>query len=245
VDPLGLCSNWSGMGQLFLAGVATALISAVVIGGPIVAILGAASWLGAPIGILTAIKTGLFLGGLLSMGVTIATAGVQAQAGCWNQVAFTLGNLIGGALVAAIAGMMSSGGGSGGSGGGGGARGSVVLFHGTTGAGARSILSGGLLPVSQNTAPFPSGSFFTHTGAQGQIAASHWAARSASLHGGNPVLLRGVMSQELFNSLNAQGLIQTGPVPGLPFFPPQTVILPNGLGAAGRGIQWSIAPLMF
>jgi hypothetical protein len=36
-----------------------------------------------------------------------------------------------------------------------------------------------------------------------------------------------------------------GPVAGLPFFPPQTVILPEGLGAASKGIQWSTAPLTF
>jgi hypothetical protein len=119
----------------------------------------------------------------------------------------------------------------------------VELFHGTTSAGARSILTEGLLPVSKNTAPFPAGSFFTHAGAEGQVAASHWAARSAGLHGGQPVLLRGTMSQELFNSLTSQGLIRTGPVPGLPFFPPQTVILPEGLGAASSGVQWTITPL--
>jgi hypothetical protein len=53
------------------------------------------------------------------------------------------------------------------------------------------------------------------------------------------------MSPELFNAMVSQGLIQTRDVPALPFFPPQTVILPEGLGAANGGIQWSIAPLTF
>ena len=105
--------------------------------------------------------------------------------------------------------------------------------------------SNGLRPVSRNTAPFPGGSFFVHTGPEGQVAASHWAARSAGLFGDSPALLRGTMSPELFNAMVSQGLIQTGDVPGLPFFPPQTVILPEGLGAANGGIQWSIAPLTF
>ena len=80
----------------------------------------------------------------------------------------------------------------------------VELFHGTTSAGARSILREGLRPISTNTAPFPAGSFFTHVGAEGQVAASHWAGRSAGLYGGNPVLLRGMMSAEVFENLSAQ-----------------------------------------
>lgn len=121
----------------------------------------------------------------------------------------------------------------------------VELFHGTTSAGARSILREGLRPISTNTAPFPAGSFFTHVGAEGQVAASHWAGRSAGLYGGNPVLLRGTMSAEVFESLSAQGLIRTVPTPGLPFFPPQTVILPKGLAAASSATKWSVAPLSF
>jgi hypothetical protein len=135
----------------------------------------------------------------------------------------------------------AAGAGRGGAASGGGAM--VELYHGTTASGAKSIMTEGLMPVSRHTAPFPAGSFFTHVGANAQLAASHWAARSGSLYGGSPTLLRGTMSQELFNTLSAQGLIKTGPVPGLPLFPPQTVILPEGLGAASAGIRWSVAPL--
>jgi hypothetical protein len=128
--------------------------------------------------------------------------------------------------------------------GGGGA--TVELFHGTTQAGAESIMSDGLLPVSRNTAPFPGGSFFTHAGEAGQVGASHWAAsRATGLPGGAPTVIRGTMPQALFDSLSGQGLIRTGPVPGLPYFPPQTVILPGGLPAASGGIQWSVVPLTF
>jgi hypothetical protein len=41
--------------------------------------------------------------------------------------------------------------------------------------------------VVADTAPFPAGSFFTHTGTEGQVAASHWAARSVELYGEAPV----------------------------------------------------------
>jgi RHS repeat-associated protein len=126
-----------------------------------------------------------------------------------------------------------------------GAGATIELFHGTNTSGARSILSEGLRPVSTNTAPFPAGSFFTHTGTEGQVAASHWAARSVELYGEAPVLLRGTVSRQLFDSLASQGLIKTGSVPGLPFFPPQIVILPEGLGAANLGMRWSIASLIF
>ncbi|HYQ40701.1 MAG TPA: RHS repeat-associated core domain-containing protein, partial [Polyangiaceae bacterium] len=121
----------------------------------------------------------------------------------------------------------------------------IEFFHGTTEGGATSILANKILPVSKNTAPFPAGSFFVHLGPEGQVAASHWAASRAGLFGDSPALLRGTMAPELFNAMVTQGLIQTGDVPGLPFFPPQTVILPQGLDAANGGIQWSFAPLTF
>jgi RHS repeat-associated protein len=127
----------------------------------------------------------------------------------------------------------------------GGGSGMVTLFHGTTNSGAQSILQDGLLPVSTNTGAFPAGSFFTHVGGDAQVAASHWAARSAPLHGGSPVLLQGTMPQALFNSLSSQGLIRTSATPGLPFFPPQTVILPDAFGAVNGAIQWSPAKLVF
>jgi hypothetical protein len=124
--------------------------------------------------------------------------------------------------------------------------GTVELFHGTTQAGAGSIMSEGLLPVSRNTAPLPAGSFFTHAGEGGQVGASHWAAsRATSLPGGAPTVLRGTMPQATFDSLSSQGLIRTGPVPGLPYFPQQTVILPGGLPAASGQIQWTVVPLTF
>ena len=124
--------------------------------------------------------------------------------------------------------------------------GTVELFHGTTQAGAESIIADGLLPVSRNTAPFPAGSFFTHAGEGGQVGASHWAAsRATGLLGGAPTVLRGTLPQATFDSLTAQGLIRTGPVPGLPYFPQQTVILPGGLRAASGQIQWTIVPPIF
>jgi hypothetical protein len=124
--------------------------------------------------------------------------------------------------------------------------GTVELFHGTTQAGAESILSKGLLPVSRNTAPFPAGSFFTHAGEEAQVAASHWAARSASLYGGSPSVLRVTVPQSLFDALSAEGWIRTGPTPGLPWFPPQTVLLPEALGAvSGSRPLWTVVPLTF
>lgn len=54
-----------------------------------------------------------------------------------------------------------------------------------------------------------------------------------------------MMSAEVFENLSAQGLIRTVPTPGLPFFPPQTVILPKGLAAASSATKWSVAPLSF
>jgi len=90
--------------------------------------------------------------------------------------------------------------------------GTVELFHGTTQAGAKSIMSEGLQPVSRNTAPFPSGSFFTHAGEGGQVGAFQWAAsRATGLPGGAPTVLRGTMPQAVFDSLSSQGLIRTGP----------------------------------
>ena len=121
--------------------------------------------------------------------------------------------------------------------------GSVELFHGTTESGARSILSEGLLPVSRNTAPFPEGSFFTFEGPLGGRAASHWASRSSRLYGGKPVALRGTMPQQLFDDLSRQGMIRTSAVAGVSGFPPQTVILPEGLPAASPAIKWSPIPL--
>lgn len=53
------------------------------------------------------------------------------------------------------------------------------------------------------------------------------------------------MSQELFNTLQSNGLIRTGPTPGLAQFPEQNVILPQGLGQASDGIQWTVVPLVF
>jgi hypothetical protein len=123
--------------------------------------------------------------------------------------------------------------------------GAVALFHGTTAAGAQSILSEGLLPVSRHTAPYPAGSFFTHIGEDAQVAASHWAARSSALYGGRPLVLCGTLSYALFDTLRAQGLIRTSAVPGLPFFPAQTVILPEALGTVNGQIQWTVIPLRF
>lgn len=88
-----------------------------------------------------------------------------------------------------------------------------------------------MLPVSTNTAPFPAGSFFTTAGTEGQLAASHRAARSAHLYGGTPAVVRGTIPQAVFDNLIAQGWVKTVSVPGLPFFPEQTVVLPEGLAA--------------
>jgi hypothetical protein len=96
----------------------------------------------------------------------------------------------------------------------------------------------------QNTAPFPAGTFFTHMGADADLVASHWAA-IRSRGGLGPTLLRGTMPRSVFESLSARGLIRTGPTPGLPFFPPQTVILPEALAEASEAMQWVVAPLRF
>jgi hypothetical protein len=118
---------------------------------------------------------------------------------------------------------------SGGAGVGGG--GSRFIFHGTTGSAAQSILSpSGVQAMSTNTAPFPAGSFFTHEGGElAHVAASHWSARSAALYGSPGAVLRGEVPAEVMRSLEQQGLVRTGPVPGLPFFPHQTVFLPEAL----------------
>ena len=58
-----------------------------------------------------------------------------------------------------------------------------------------------------------------------------------------PVALRGTMPQQLFDDLSRQGMIRTSAVAGVSGFPPQTVILPEGLPAASPAIKWSPIPL--
>jgi hypothetical protein len=49
----------------------------------------------------------------------------------------------------------------------------------------------------------------------------------------------------LFDELSASGFIVTGPLPGLPFFPNQTVIFPPAFGAVNGQMVWTITPLEF
>ena len=58
-----------------------------------------------------------------------------------------------------------------------------------------------------------------------------------------PVALRGTMPQQLFAHLSGQGMTRTGAVAAVSGFPPQTVILPEGLPAASPAIKWSPIPL--
>ena len=114
------------------------------------------------------------------------------------------------------------------------------FVHGTSEASANNIVSGGVRAVSTNTAPLPAGSFFTFesTRASAEIAASHFALRHTS--SANVRLLLGRVPISVLDDLITRELVKTGPTPGLPFFPHQTVFLPEAFETLNAHIVWTI-----
>jgi hypothetical protein len=119
------------------------------------------------------------------------------------------------------------------------------FVHGTSETSANNIVSGGVRAVSTNTAPFPTGSFFTFevNQANAEIAASHFALRHTS--SANARLLVGRVPTSVLNDLRAREVVRTGPTPGLPFFPHQTVFLPEAFETLNVHIVWTLKTATF
>jgi len=98
-DPLGLlCINWTQAAGALLLGIGFAVLMAVAF-SPLIFAIAALPALGVPVGIMLAIKTGLFIGGLVGAGIGAATAYYQLKAGCTNEAFFTVGTILGSWLV--------------------------------------------------------------------------------------------------------------------------------------------------
>lgn len=119
------------------------------------------------------------------------------------------------------------------------------FVHGTSEVSANNIVSGGVRAVSTNTAPLPTGSFFTFesTRANAEIAASHFALRHTS--SANARLLLGRVPISVLDELIAREFVKTGPTPGLPFFPHQTVFLPEAFETLNAHVVWTIKAATF
>jgi hypothetical protein len=122
------------------------------------------------------------------------------------------------------------------------ARGATTFFHGTTALAAESIVSSGLKAVSTNTAPFASGSFFTHEASQaGLVAASHWPAVQEKVTSAGVGVVEMTVPNSVLQQLGAQGLVRSGAVPGIRgFFPSQTVFLPGALDILNQSATFRI-----
>jgi len=53
-------------------------------------------------------------------------------------------------------------------------------------------------------------------------------------------LLRGTIPKRVFDDLVGKGLVKTGSVPGLRWFPHETVFMPRALPVLNRHINWRI-----
>jgi len=72
-------------------------------------------------------------------------------------------------------------------------------------------------------------------GEHAEVAASHWAVSR-----GGDTLLRGTIPKRVFDDLVGKGLVKTGSVPGLRWFPHETVFMPRALPVLNRHINWRI-----
>lgn len=133
-------------------------------------------------------------------------------------------------LAATVIGRLAAGGGGGGGRGGRRGGGSTSFLHGTTVAEGEAMM-GNLKPVSTETNVHPTGSFFTFEASQPNalVAATHMAHRNASPLRVSPIVLEMSVPNNVLKNLTAKGLVKTGPVPGLPLFPNETVFYPDAL----------------
>ena len=101
------------------------------------------------------------------------------------------------------------------------------FYHGTTRAGAESVVRE-IRPVSEATAPHPSGSFFTHasTEARALEAAGDWPVLQGHTNSSGAAVVQLELPHTVYQSLVQQGLVVVERTPGLPYFPRQTVFLP-------------------
>lgn len=152
----------------------------------------------------------------------------------WTSVAYAVRaavkTLMAGALVAGAVG--------------GGGAGSTRFYHGTTSKSALSILSEGLKPVSENTAPHAKGSFFTHAAA---LEDSLWVAgRWPSLQGKAPLSGSAVVEMTVPNSvlaeLTAKGMVSVGSPASLRFYPYETVFAPEALQTLNAFASFRLVP---
>jgi RHS repeat-associated protein len=108
-----------------------------------------------------------------------------------------------------------------------------TFYHGTDVDSALAMVATHtILPVSENTAPYPPGSFFTFEASSpnAQVAASHFAINRAAMRGKAPAVIAIDVPNRTLAALAAAGWIEQsflrGPFSG---FPMQTVFLPPAL----------------
>jgi hypothetical protein len=79
----------------------------------------------------------------------------------------------------------------------------------------------------------PPGSFFAHEASQANaaFAASQWPVVQQKVASTGVRLIEMTVPNATLRSLQAQGLVRVGAVPGLPFFPMETVFSPEALEA--------------
>ncbi len=122
--------------------------------------------------------------------------------------------------------------------------GTTTFLHGT--AQGESVMRG-LKPVSTSTGQYPAGSFFTHNATLPNAieAASHWPIVQGKVASTAVSVVEMTISNATLRSLQRQGLVRVGPVPGLPGFPAETVFMPGALETLNASAIFRLIPPVF
>ena len=114
--------------------------------------------------------------------------------------------------------------------------------HGGELANVVAIVATGLNPVSVNTHKHAPGSFFAHEASQPDAlaAASAWPIVSGKTNGRGMGVVAMVVPNSILQALTAAGLVRTGPVPGLPGMPLETVFSPASFPVLNLKAKFSL-----
>jgi hypothetical protein len=126
-------------------------------------------------------------------------------------------------------------------------RGSTTFYHGAPTEAAEATVAGGIKPVSTATHRHPAGSFFTHEASAPNAleSASQWPVVQGKTSSGGVGVVEMKVPNAVLRRLEARGLVKSGEVPGLPFFPKETVFHPDAFKALNKAARFRVIPPRF